>query len=242
MVDHLYVDSELSGCQPPNSPCNDSWNAPSGATLHSYYPPSVVSWGPQRLDVFVTGTLNSNGQNHVFRISWDAGQGSGWVDIGAPFPGAQIVSRPAAVSATQYANSNNIHEIDIYVNDGDFIYTATVDDGGLFYWNSAAITPPFGRIYGDQAAVSWGPGRIDLFSWDGTSYWDYVAGSWYQWSLPPGLTFSGDPAAVALGDDRLLVAGRTSDGGGQMTLWDFGGNSWVRMNGGFGTSLSMSSW
>ncbi len=39
--------------------------------------PSVVSWGPGRLDVFVRGT-----GNHLYSKSWNGTQWSGYVPLG----------------------------------------------------------------------------------------------------------------------------------------------------------------
>jgi hypothetical protein len=61
--------------------------------------------------------------------------------------------------------------------------------------------------------------------------WAYYGTGLSEWSLPSGVTFAGNPAAVALGDDRLSVGGRTTDDAAHMALWDFGGNAWVTMGG-----------
>jgi hypothetical protein len=51
---HAYVDTHSNMCSGPDSPCytDSDWGAPSGWTLMAN--PTVTSWGPGRLDVFVT--------------------------------------------------------------------------------------------------------------------------------------------------------------------------------------------
>src|SRR5690606_29142767 len=78
---------------------------------------------------------------------------------------------------------------------------------------------------GDVAAVSWGPGRIDLF-------WTAVDGLWHRafvdgtWLDPEALggTPAGPPAVTAWGVDRMEVFAVFPDG----ELWDryWDGEAW----------------
>lgn len=78
------------------------------------------------------------------------------------------------------------------------------------------------------AAVSWGPGRLDLFwvdadraeRWD--RYWDGV--SWHPWESLGG-ELAGDAAASSSSADRIDVVATGRDGRTWHRWWD--GARWV---------------
>jgi hypothetical protein len=143
-------------------------------------PPTAVSWGPNRLDVFAVGSDNA-----LWHISFD-GNASGW---------ASWESLGGALSGR--------------------------DD---FYSNSA------------PSAVSWAPGRLDVFAIgsDKKLYHWWLSGSaWSNESLEGSLLSAG-PSAVSSGPNQLDVFTFGPDSAGSQVLWhiSFDGN----------TSAGWSSW
>ena len=67
-----------------------------GGDLHLYSQPAVVSWGPNRLDIFAVG----NDDTQIFHKYWNGqrwGPSSGWESLGEDFNSSPAVIFMAAV-------------------------------------------------------------------------------------------------------------------------------------------------
>ncbi|MBI3866998.1 MAG: hypothetical protein HY299_00570 [Verrucomicrobia bacterium] len=195
-------------------PSQTDWEGLGGQTADA---PTSVTWGPNRLDIFVRG---SNGG--VYHKYWNGNQ---W----GPTP-ADWGNLSGDVTGSPTAVSWGPDRIDLF---------ARGTDGGVFhkYWNGNQWGPSptdwaglGGRITDSPAAVSWGSNRIDLFArgTDGGVYHKYWNGN--QWGPSPtdwaglGGLITDSPTAVSWGPNRIDVFARGLDGGVFHKYWD--GNQW----------------
>lgn len=136
-----------------------SWNGAAWSSWESLGPtiisgPAAASWGQGRIDVFGVGT--------DFRIWHKRFAGGAWnswqQDVGAPQ--AQILfNLPPAVS------SWGPDQLDVFFQGSDWAtYHTWWDNAAWSPWQRTATNGPF--IVSSPAAVSWSPGRIDLFGID----------------------------------------------------------------------------
>jgi hypothetical protein len=87
----------------------------------------------------------------------------------------------------------------------------------------------YGRLLtSGPGAVSWGPGRIDVFAMHGANHLQRITfdGTWHNWEyiLPTGPGLSSDPDVCSMGPNHLDVFVRGTDG----ALWHqwFDGTTW----------------
>ena len=184
--------------------------------------PAVVSWGHDRLDVFVVGTDRA-----LYHKAWT---GSHWApsQAGYDYMGGIIVGDPAVVSWDH-------DRLDIFV-----IGT----DGALYHkaWNGSSWQPsatgydnlgipkPGVTIRGNPRVVSWDHDRLDVFvvGTDGSLYhkW-WGGGSWGPsqtgFEFMAGLIV-GDPAVASWDHDRLDVFVIGTDGALYHKAWN--GTAW----------------
>jgi hypothetical protein len=122
-----------------------------GGLVSTFYRPRVLSWGPNRLDIFVVG----QNDNALYHKAWDGAQWqpsmTGWENLGGT-----LRSAPAVVSDER-------GRLDIYALGQDtgvyrksWLNTAWAP--GLTTWDSYG-----GQGWGEPVAVSWCPTRVDLF-------------------------------------------------------------------------------
>lgn len=106
--------------------------------------PAAVSWGPNRIDVFVRGQNNS-----LWHKWWDGSRWSEWEDLG----GGVITSGPGAASTA----SNRLEVFARGANNQLLFRTWN----GITWsgWRSLG-----GEITSEPAAVSWGGNRLDVFA------------------------------------------------------------------------------
>ena len=238
---HAYVDSQL-GCYSANNtaPCVDNWGvAPYPYTFVGE--PAVTSWGPQRLDVFAMAVSSGN-PGVLFHRSWDAGLDSGWVLRGNP-QGTWLKTSPTATGYSPITTPNTAAgRVDVFVVGVDNqIYNGRWN-GSVFTWSLWSTYPSGYALVSKAAAASWSPGRMDVMVvdangnlWDcwGTNFTGPAGGPSFGacslWSPPSGITFTdgagnvvASPGIVALGDQRLVVSMRGSDGQLWMKLWHWG--------------------
>jgi Repeat of unknown function (DUF346)/FG-GAP-like repeat len=162
-------------------------------------PPAVVSWGPNRLDIFV---VVNNAMLHKWwdGTSWQPSQ-TGWEALGGNFD-----SPPAAVSWAP----NRIDIFCLGVNNDMFHkwWDGTTWRPSQTDWEALG-----GNFDSPPAAVSWAPNRIDIFGvgvnddmlhkwWDGISW----GPSQTDWETLGG-TFNSPPAAVSWAPNRLDIFG-----------------------------------
>jgi hypothetical protein len=186
--------------------------------------PVVVAWGPDRLDLVVTGTDNS-----IYHKAWDSGTwypGEGpddWEHLGGG-----VIGPPAVVSWGP-------NRLDILVTgtDGAVYHKAWAGGpdwypgNGLEDWNRIG-----GQIFGTPAATTWGADRLDIVvaGLDGAVYhkaWD--TDTWYpgpghdEWDRLGG-TVIASPTAISWGPDRLDIFGVGTDNGVYHKWW--GDSDW----------------
>ena len=158
----------------------------------------MVSWGPNRLDLFVLGT------DRAMYHKWWNGSAWGPSVSGYESLGGVCTSVPQAVSW-------GANRLDVFV---------TGTDSALYHkwWNGSAWGPSVsgyeamgGICVGDPRVVSWGPDRLDVFvlgtnralfhkAWNGSSWSPSVTG--YE-NL--GGICVGQPEVVSWGPDRLDI-------------------------------------
>jgi hypothetical protein len=166
--------------------------------------PAVVSWGHDRLDVFVVGS----GDHALYHKWWDGGAW-GPSTAGFEYMGGIIVGDPVAVSWDH-------DRLDVFVvgTDGALYHKAW--DG--HQWLPSVIDyerlglPKAGvTIRGNPVAVSWDHDRLDIFvvGTDGSLYHKWWDGA--QWG-PSATTFEfmggeivGDATVISWDHDRLDV-------------------------------------
>jgi hypothetical protein len=198
-----------------------------------------------RYDVYATGKIGAN--QVVFQRTWDSGSDSGWISRGGP--GVQVQSGPAVAS---YASGTD----DVFIIGADNNVYRGHWDSSSFTWSPWIGPQTYNGTpvtwQGKPAVASWLPGRFDvmlidaegrLFDCGGTngSAW----GNCSYWAPPAGITFTNSPAIAALGDNRLVVAARGSDGQGWMVEWNNGPNTggWVATSGSLaGASVGLGSY
>ena len=242
---HGYVDATVASCANEyGTPCVDNWGPPPSATTF-FSEPAVASPGMGRYDVYATGKIGAN--QVVFQRTWDSGSDSGWISRGGP--GVQVQSGPAVAS---YASGTD----DVFIIGADNNVYRGHWDSSSFTWSPWIGPQTYNGTpvtwQGKPAVASWLPGRFDvmlidaegrLFDCGGTngSAW----GNCSYWAPPAGITFTNSPAIAALGDNRLVVAARGSDGQGWMVEWNNGPNTggWVATSGSLaGASVGLGSY
>jgi len=177
----------------------------------------VVSWGPNRLDVFVLGADRA-----VYHKWWN-GQAWGPSLTGYENMGGTATSVPQAVAWGQ-------NRIDLFV---------TGTDSALYHkwWNGSAWGPSLtsyenmgGAVIGNPRIVSWGANRLDVFvvGTDRALYHKWWNGSAWGPSLTSyenmGGACVGQPEVVSWGPNRLDVFVVGTDGALYHKWWN--GSAW----------------
>ena len=114
-----------------------------GGVLPSSEAPTVVSWGPNRLDIFVKGTDNA-----LWHRWWDGSTWGGWESLGAV-----LTSTPSAASWGPY-------RLDVFARGTDnALWHKSWNGKSWSQWHSLG-----GILTSQTAAVSWGRYHIDVFA------------------------------------------------------------------------------
>lgn len=184
-----------------------TWNATTGWTdwfgmsdgSWQILPPTVVSWGGDRLDVFLLN--NGNALQHTYFNG-----GSSWYPIGSfEDLGGFCASRPTAVSRASDV-------IDVFARGGDSgLWQLSYLQGK---WGEWVAVDPETSIQSDPAAVSCGSDKIEVFAWASNSSllykkWETSSGNG-TWTPNTGFQVLGDgltgpPKAVCDGQGGLHV-------------------------------------
>ncbi len=168
-------------------------------------PPSAVSWGPNRLDIFAVGTDSA-----MYHRWWDGSSWGGWESLGGT-----LMSPPQAVAWGP-------NRLDIFALGIDHAMWHRWWDGSSWGgWESLG-----GILESPPNAVSWGPNRLDIFAvgTDSAMYhrwWD--GSSWGGWESLGGILES-PPNAVSWGPNRLDIFAVGTDSAMYHRWWD--GSSW----------------
>jgi hypothetical protein len=142
-----------------------------------------------------------------------------WATAGC---GAQTCAPVWTYAFPQIGNSSFVSPI--VISHGRFYLS--VDAGGMQAFALNTSVPSFqysAAGASGTAAVSWGPGRIDLFGVDTAGRLEHRAyqkgAGWSKWYLVGGTGLSGTPAAVSWASGRLDVFIRTVTGTIQHVSW-----------------------
>ncbi len=172
--------------------------------------PSVVSWGQNKIDVFLQGTDGT-----LYTMSWiDGSKWSSYTQLGSK----KIAGSPYAVSLGK-------KRIDVFVQGTDgTLYTKSWDGSKWSGYTQLGNE----KIAGSPYAVSLGEKRIDVFvqGTDGTLYtksWD--GSQWSGYTQLGSERIAGSPNAVSLSEIRIDVFVQAEEDGMLYTKsWD--GSSW----------------
>ncbi len=203
-----------------------SLGAPPGGLM---YAPSVVSWGPGRIDLFVTGRDRKLWQRST------ACSGCQWTTWSQPLGTDGVLASAPAV--TSWAPGR----IDLVVLGTDsHFYWRDLDANK---WSGAWLaigTPSMPATIGEHPAVSTsGPGRLDVFyrGQDNKLWQAFMLNSgWTDWFQPPGTeagTLNAAPAATswnggpADGHVRETVFVHGTDHHLYATTYDAGWSPWA---------------
>lgn len=182
--------------------------------------PAIVSWGPNRLDIFVRGEDNA-----MYQKLWN-GSWHGWKNLGGV-----LTSAPAA---TSWASGR----IDVFARGEDNAMYHKWFNGSWHGWEHLG-----GELTSGPAAASWGSGRIDTFvrGTDGALWHKWFDGDWHGWESLGGQII-GDPAVASWGSGRLDVFARGTDDALWHKWFDGGWHDWQSLGGVLTASPGVTSW
>ncbi|MGD0568272.1 MAG: hypothetical protein ABSA78_07685 [Candidatus Sulfotelmatobacter sp.] len=136
-----------------------SWeylNQPSNSvTVTVASAPSVVSWGANRLDVFVLGT-----DGNLWHLGWNGSKWEKWQNLGAP------ATTQLALASAPSAVSWGANRLDIFAlgADGDLWHLAWNGSSWASWQNLGAPSPTVGiAAASSPCAVSWGANQLGVF-------------------------------------------------------------------------------
>jgi serine/threonine protein kinase len=231
------------------------------------FSPAVVSWGPDRIDLFGRGTDGAiyhnywDGSWHTFESlggnfiygpavsSWGAGR----LDVFAIGTDDAIYHNywdgswhgwgdrlGGAFTSAPAAVSSGFNHIDVFGKGTDNAIWHTYWDGSWHGFDS------LGGVFVSAPTVSsWGGGRLDVFAvgTDSGLYHNYWDGNWHNWGDRLSITFASAPAATSWGVNRIDVFARNSDN----TIWhsSWNGTAWnipESLGGNFSTAPAATAW
>ncbi len=164
-------------------------------------PPVVVSWGPDRLDIFAIGTDQA-----LYHRWWDGAAWGGWESLGGI-----LVSTPSVVSWGP-------NRIDIFgVGTDNALWHKWWDGAQWGGWESLG-----GILTSPPTVVSWAPNRLDVFAIGTDSalyhrWWD--GAQWGGWESLGGILVN-PPTAVSWGPNRIDIFGVGTDHAVYHRWWD----------------------
>jgi len=229
--------------------------------------PAVVSWGPDRIDLFGRGSdgaiyhtywdgswhsFESLGGNFIYGVaasSW----GPGRLDVFAIGADSAIYHTywdgswhgwgeklGGAFTSKPTAVSSGPNHIDVFGRGTDNAIWHTYWDGSWHGFDSLG-----GSFVSAPSVSSWGGGRLDVFAvgTDSGLYHNYWDGNWHSWGDRLSVTFTSAPAATSWGTGRIDVLAQNSDN----TIWHatWNGTSWSlpeTLGGSFTTAPAATSW
>ncbi|HEX5923018.1 MAG TPA: hypothetical protein VFY45_04250 [Baekduia sp.] len=151
--------------------------------------PTLTTWGPGRLDLFVRG----GNDNHLYHAAYVNGW-TPWEDL-TPSTGAVLASNPAAV-----AWSNGRIDLFYVHTNGQLAHVAYANN----QWYPYDLLG--GACTSSPAVSSWGPGRLDVFVRGANNrlFWRTYDNQWLNWQDLGG-TYGGAPAVASWAAGRLDV-------------------------------------
>jgi hypothetical protein len=191
-------------------------------------PPSVVSWGPNRIDIFAQGN-----DGNLWQESWLGTVWSGWQNLDTPSPTIGINSPPSAVAFAPDSLAVFVQGTDdtlwyrLYVPKPQITDTGDVPPPANYSWNNWTQLRGANSFTGVPAAVSGGPNAIDVFAFDGglvhaymnwekvteenrlyTPFWTPSWGDGFQQvgpAPPGGISYATPPCPVSWSGGNLAV-------------------------------------
>ncbi|GCE30563.1 hypothetical protein KDA_60470 [Dictyobacter alpinus] len=173
--------------------------------------PTVTTWGPNQLDLFVRGTDGALWQRH-YDGSWH--------------PWTQAL---AGMTFDPTVTSWGAGRFDVFARGVDNTLQHSWYDGSWHPWESLG-----GALTSDPTAVSWGPNRLDIFarSVDNALWHKAFDGTWHDWERLDGVLLS-SPSAATWGPNRLDVFVRGSDSALWHRGFDGSWHDWESLGGSF---------
>jgi hypothetical protein len=193
------------------------WESLGGVLTSS---PSVASWAPNRLDVFVRGTDNA-----LWHKWWNNGW-SGWESLGGV-----LTSAPAAVSWGP-------NRIDIFVRGTDNALWHKWWNNGWSAWEKLG-----GILTSGPAVCSWASDRIDVFvrGTDSALWHKWWDNGWSHWESLGGTLTSG-PGVSSWAPNRLDVFARGTNSAMWHKWWENGWSGWESLGGVLTSDPDAASW
>lgn len=191
----------------------------------------VVSWGPNRLDIFARLQDQS-----LYIKSW-TGEVTGWIpsDVGWNPMGAPTGTTFASGHPSVTAWSPGTLQVVLPGSNGNVYlkrWTGTTWIPSQLGWDALG-----GPIVGSAKAVSWGANRLDIFArlTDGNLYikslvnnqWIPSQSGWNSLGAPPNASVASDPVVVSWGVGRLDILVMGTDGGLYLKSYD---GDWIPQN------------
>jgi hypothetical protein len=202
---------------------------PAGVGFSTQYEnsaPDAVSWGAGNIQVFAFGD-----DDNLYRDMFDSGGWWGWQMITTPtvgLPYSKITVASAGATGVVGDYPTDLHTVNLaYIDTYNRVqFGSLVGVGTTPTWSSYEN---FGGFYAQDLDMAiWAPGRADVFVRDsGNNLWDCVSGdqqtlgTCYEWSSPADGAFDAGLGVAALGDGRLLVAGRVNGNGREAAYFSF---------------------
>jgi len=180
-----------------------------GGTYHFVGTPAMVSDGVGRLNVFARTFIPSSGTGELWYNTYNNGTWSGWHHIpGEAASGLICISRFDCYDYNQFPSDAAVSSwgpgrLDVFVNatriaDNSRVLLHTWADNSTFSGTWEVLGS--GLMQGNPAAVSWGPGRVDVFVRGGGNELDHKwfdNGHWSSgWENVGGNTI-GSPAVLS---------------------------------------------
>ncbi len=199
-VFHKAYDGENGGGWIPNMETQEQWMSHAGESVGT---PAAVTWGKNRIDLFVRNINGSIKHQAWNGSSWYPSQTT-WEDMGGTFAGD--------IKAVSWSKDR----IDLFgrAYDGKIYHKAW---DGKKWWPSVTGWSVLGdeTATSDPVAISWGANRLDVFirgkagnvmikSWDGNQWWPWA-------DLGAQIPFGSKPAVTAWGKERLDIVIRGMD-------------------------------
>lgn len=164
---------------------NGTWNGWTSLGGNLATAPAAVSWGPNRIDVFMVDQKNAS----MSYISFNGTAWSSWANLGDISEGTIFASQPTAVSWGP-------GRIDLFVLGGASQCFHMAYDGA-WHWEGNIG----GSFTSQIAAVAWGANRLDIFAL-GQDYkmwhnWWIGTAAWNGWASVGNVSLISTPAAVS---------------------------------------------
>jgi hypothetical protein len=210
--------------------------------------PTAVSWGANRLDVVMPGADGA-----VWHRWWNGTTWGGWESLGIVHDlvagaAGQSQEFPEGFAGRVVATTWGAGRLDVFATDQiGFLWHRAFDGTRWAAWGELA-GPSAGKgslsVTSDPSAVSWGPGRVDVFVRlsDNAMWHDAFSGGWWLGLESLGGGLSSEPTAESWGANRIDVFARGTDNGLWHMAWSGQFSAWQSLGGGLASDPIAVSW